>query len=128
MKIKLMKNFILGFKNKKYNWDQFLMIIFTFTLPQPAPFQPTYNPDMPKNLLTQGLNWFFVIMSFLCIAVIVWAGVTYATAGGNEDKVQKAKSRLIYALIGITIVISAYAIIQLIKSLAQGNIFPSPTF
>lgn len=128
-----MENFISSARNNNKHtrlthWGRFLIASYAFTLPEPAPFQPAYNPNTPKNLVINGLNWFFAIMAFLCIAVIVWAGVTYATAGGDEDKVHKAKSRLIYAIIGITVVISAYAIIQLIKSLAQGNTtFPSPT-
>ena len=73
------------------------------------------NSNAPKTIATNLMNWFFVIASFLCIAVIVWAGVTYATAGGDEEKVTKAKQRLIYGIIGIAVVVAAYAIIYFIR-------------
>ncbi|PIU01512.1 hypothetical protein COT68_02825 [bacterium (Candidatus Torokbacteria) CG09_land_8_20_14_0_10_42_11] len=93
-----------------------------------AAFQAEYKSDALKNFITTGLNWFFAIAAFLCIAVIVWAGVTYATAGGDEDKVAKAKKTLLFGLIGIAITISAYAIIQLIQGVLSGaTSLPAPT-
>ena len=84
------------------------------------------SQDAPKNIAANIMNWFFVIAAFLCIAVIVWAGVTYATAGGDEEKVTKAKQRLIYGIIGIAVVVAAYAIIYFIQNTLSGgtNIAP----
>lgn len=84
------------------------------------------SQDAPKTIAANLMNWFFVIAAFLCIAIIVWAGVTYATAGGDEEKVTKAKQRLIYGIIGIAVVVAAYAIIYFIKTTLTGgtNIAP----
>ena len=84
--------------------------------------------DLPANLVTTALSWFFVIAGIICIVVMVWAGITYATAGGDEEKVGKAKTRLIYGIIGIAVIIAAYAITQIIKdAISDGNInIPTP--
>ncbi|MDD5626867.1 MAG: pilin [Patescibacteria group bacterium] len=81
----------------------------------------------PGKLLTTGLSWFYAIAAILCVAVIIWAGITYATAGGDEEKVGKAKNRLIYGIIGVALIIGAYAITQLIKSAMSGNAPTAPT-
>ncbi|MDP2918165.1 MAG: pilin [bacterium] len=85
--------------------------------------------EQPSVLATQAMNWFFVIAAFLCIAIIVWAGVTYATAGGDEEKTTKAKQRLIYGIIGIAVVVAAYAITTFIKATLTGGGagIPAPT-
>jgi len=44
----------------------------------------------------------------------VYAGLMWMTAGGNEDRIKKARQILIAAIIGLVIVLSAYAITQFI--------------
>lgn len=43
------------------------------------------------------------VILILAIAMILWSGFLFLTAGGNEDTLKKAKSVLIYALIGIAV-------------------------
>ncbi|MDD5626866.1 MAG: pilin [Patescibacteria group bacterium] len=88
---------------------------------------PEMSTDAPKNMVTIALNWFYIIAAVLCVAVIIWAGITYATAGGDEEKVGKAKNRLIYGIIGVALIIGAYAITQLIKSAMSGTAPAAPT-
>jgi len=92
-----------------------------------AAFQAEYKSDAIKNIIVTGLNWFFAVTAFLCIAIIIWAGTKYATAGGDENKVEKAKKILLFGLIGIGIVVSAYAIIQLTQGVLSGTTkIPAP--
>lgn len=49
-------------------------------------------------------------LGILAILLILWAGFLWMTASGNEDQVGKAKGILISALIGLIIILSAYAI------------------
>ncbi len=54
-----------------------------------------------------------VILGFLgivAILIVLWAGFLWMTATGNEDQVTKAKGILISGLIGLLIIMSAYAI------------------
>lgn len=44
------------------------------------------------------------------IVIAVYAGIMYMTAAGDTDKVKKAKSMLIQAVIGIIIIVGAYAL------------------
>jgi len=54
-----------------------------------------------------------VIMGFLgivAVIIILLGGFMWMTAGGNDEKIGKAKKLIIAGIIGLIIVISAYAI------------------
>lgn len=54
-----------------------------------------------------------VVLSFvgvLFLILMIYAGILWMTASGNEQQVAKAKGLLINAVIGIIIVFSAYAL------------------
>ena len=54
-----------------------------------------------------------IILGFLgiiAVVIVIWSGLRWMTAGGNEDKITKAKGILIAGLIGLFIILSAYAI------------------
>ncbi|MBT5338507.1 hypothetical protein HN858_02810 [Candidatus Falkowbacteria bacterium] len=50
------------------------------------------------------------LLGVIVLVIIVYAGFLWMTAGGNEDQVKKAKQWLINAIIGLALVLSAYAI------------------
>ena len=49
--------------------------------------------------------------------MIIISGIQYMTAGGNEEKVTKAKKTIFYTIIGVAIVIAANFIMDLIKEI-----------
>mgnify|MGYP007094937435 CR=1 FL=1 len=44
------------------------------------------------------------------VIIMIYAGFLWMTAGGNEDQVKKAKAWMTNAVIGLVIVLAAYAI------------------
>jgi len=55
----------------------------------------------------------FVGMIFFMM--IIFSGVQWMTAGGNEEKVKQAKTRLFNSIMGLTFVVAAYFLTWLIK-------------
>ncbi|MEK7648162.1 MAG: hypothetical protein AAB384_03990 [Patescibacteria group bacterium] len=49
-------------------------------------------------------------LGLLAVLLVLWAGFLWMTATGNEDQIGKAKGILISAVIGLIIIMSAYAI------------------
>lgn len=67
----------------------------------------------PTFLATRAGQIISVVLSFvgvLFFILMIYAGILWMTASGNEQQIGKAKSLLINAIIGIVIVFSAYAI------------------
>lgn len=50
----------------------------------------------------------------IVLVYLVYAGYTWMTAGGDSDKVTKAKETISRAVIGLTIVLLSYAIVAFI--------------
>lgn len=67
-------------------------------------------------------NWFLGFVGTLAFLMFVWAGFSYMTSRGQADKLKKAKTIMVYALIGIVIILLAYAAIFTITTyLATGE-------
>ena len=76
--------------------------------------QASYDTYGEEEILTTSLNNIInIILSLLGIVFIIlmiYGGVTYMLARGNEDQTKKAKSLITQAIIGLFIVLAAYAI------------------
>ncbi len=53
---------------------------------------------------------FLSLLALIFVILIISAGFNWMTAGGDEDKVRKAKDTLQRAIIGLAIILAAYAI------------------
>ncbi len=49
-------------------------------------------------------------LGVIFLILIIYAGLLWMTAAGNEDKVKKAQSILMSSIIGLIVLLSAYAI------------------
>lgn len=63
-----------------------------------------------STLVTNILNAVYLWAGVLCVIVIVVAGLMYVTSSGDAAKITKAKSAIFGAVIGIVVIILAYAI------------------
>lgn len=61
-------------------------------------------------------------LGLIAVAVILIGGFKWMLSGGNEEKVSGAKKMLIAGLIGLVIVIFAWAIVSLVVNTATGEI------
>lgn len=62
-----------------------------------------------------GVKTFISLLGVIFIILIVYAGYTWMMAQGDDTKVQKAKSTIQRAVIGLIIAISSFAIWNLIS-------------
>jgi hypothetical protein len=53
------------------------------------------------------------------VIFIIWNGIRYITAGGDTEKAKSARTGIINAVIGIVVVIAAYAIISIAYAIAN---------
>ncbi|MDD4271237.1 MAG: hypothetical protein PHF50_00330 [Patescibacteria group bacterium] len=62
-----------------------------------------------------SISTMFIGVVFL--GLIIYAGFIWMMARGNEQEVERAKNIIIYAIIGLAVVLGAYAITQLAATL-----------
>jgi len=70
--------------------------------------------DLQKiiDILDKVATWLYVIGIALAVIVIVIGGISYMTAGGDEEKTGKAKKMIITGLIGAAIIVLAGIILD----------------
>jgi fumarate reductase subunit D len=78
---------------------------------------PDTNLDINSvyQKFVQIMNWIFSFAIVLAVILIMWGGISYMTAGGDDTKIGAAKKRVLYGLLGIAIVIAAWGLIYLVS-------------
>ncbi len=90
-------------------------------LVEPPSNAPSTIEDLLKVLNT-GVTWLFNITLVVAVILIIYAGLRWVTAGGDEAAVGAAKKALTAALIGIGIALMAKGLISLVGQLLGVNI------
>ena len=73
-------------------------------------FQETTDEDTIRTTVGTIIRAFLGLLGTIFLVLLVYAGYLWMTAGGNEEDVTKAKKLIAQAIIGLAIVMSAYAI------------------
>ncbi len=74
------------------------------------PFEKPGVPDIIGTVVGAALSF----IGILFFVLIIYGGITWMTAAGNETQISKAKNLIISAIIGLIIVLAAYAITSFI--------------
>lgn len=74
------------------------------------------SSDDPRTIVTRIINVTLGLLGIIATVLILYAGFLWMTAGGNDEKVDKAKSILTASVIGLIIILSAYAISRYVLS------------
>ena len=74
----------------------------------------SHTEDDAQNKIGTILNAVFGITGIVAAIVIVIGGVFYVTSQGDPGKVTRAKSTILYAVIGLIISLLAFAIVNFI--------------
>ena len=78
-------------------------------------------PDFVHTLT----NALLFILGAVSVIVIILAGITYTTSGGDPELVKKAMNSLRYSVIGLVVALLAYAIVNFV--LTTFNTAPANT-
>ena len=88
-------------------------------------YNPTFEGVRPANTglvssIINIVNALLVLAAITAVVFIIIGGVRYITAQGDEDAVAQAKNTIIYAIIGIIIIILAAVIVSFFTSNLPG--------
>ncbi len=75
------------------------------------------------GVMTNIINWVLGFIALVAVLMLIWGGVRYVTAIGDESKVEDAKHIISEAVIGLTIVGMAYAIVVVVVNAWVSGIF-----
>ncbi len=72
----------------------------------------------PGGLVTTIVNVITYVAGVIVIFMIIFAGFRYITSTGDANKVNSAKNTLLYAIVGIIIIVMAQVIVHYIINAA----------
>ena len=75
--------------------------------------------DLPSTIASI-IRTMLGFLGIIAVVIILFGGFKWMTSGGNEDKVQEAKKLIISGIIGLVIVISAFAIASFVITQIAG--------
>lgn len=67
-----------------------------------------------QQMVVSVINGILGLLGIIFLVLVLYAGFLWMTAAGNEDQVGKAKNILTTSIIGIIIIVAAYAIVKFV--------------
>ncbi len=66
--------------------------------------------------ITTIINYFLGLLGLIAVGFLIYAGILMVTAGGNDEQVTKARKVIMYAVIGIVIILLSYTVVTFVSS------------
>lgn len=70
-----------------------------------------------SSFLVNVTRYLLGLVGFATMLAIVWGGIMYILSLGDDSRVQHAKKILLWAVIGLSVVVLSYVIIKTVSSL-----------
>ena len=64
----------------------------------------------PRGIAASVINVALGFLGIIAVGLILYAGFKWMTAGGSEDKITEARKLLVASVIGLIIILAAFAI------------------
>lgn len=90
------------------------------SLPEIRPLEAGAFGDVRDvlQLIVRGLLY---IAGGLAVIYLIWSGFQYMTAAGDPEKAQKARSSIIYAIVGIIVIMLSFVIVNVVANTLRGG-------
>ncbi len=81
---------------------------------------PLGNAVTPAELAARVINILLGVVGVAALVVFIYGGVQYMFSGGNSQKVQSAKDTIVYATLGIAIILASRSLLQFVMKAIVG--------
>lgn len=77
--------------------------------------------DSIYSIIARIMNWLLGILGFIGVIGFVIAGILYLTSAGNEEQIEKAKSAMLYSIVGVIVALIGFVIIKAVEGLLTSS-------
>lgn len=74
-----------------------------------------------RQLALTIVNFFLTFLGLIAVVMIIYGGFLYVTAAGNQEKIESAKKIIMYAVVGIVVILLSFAIVNTILGAGGGG-------
>ncbi len=64
------------------------------------------------------IGWVLGLLGIIAVIMVLWGGFQWMVSGGNEERVDRAKKTLSGAIVGLIIILLAWAIVRFVLNTA----------
>ena len=72
-------------------------------------------------LISQVIRYILGTIAIIATLMFIWGGIMMLTSGGNAEQVKKARETLVWATIGIIVILLSWVIIQFVLKTVAGK-------
>lgn len=92
--------------------------------PMAAPPQiPQGGTDTLNKILSLGLTLVFVFAALFALYTSIRGGIQWSMSGGDKQKIEQARMRIIYGILGLLLILGAFLIVNFVYGLFGLNSF-----
>ncbi len=73
--------------------------------------------DTGKHALQTGLDLLFIVAAVLAVIFVIFSGIEWISSQGDPSRIESAKKRLFYAIIGLIVVALAFLIFNAVSGI-----------
>lgn len=73
-------------------------------------FGATNGPVDPRIIISNVIKVVLTLLATIFVVLLIYAGFTWMTSNGDQDKVSKAKDTIARAIIGLIIILASYGV------------------
>ena len=70
-----------------------------------------------RSIITKIVGYILAMLGVILLVQIIFSGYAWMMSGGNEEKIKKAKEKIVSSIIGLAIIMVAYVLVSAIFGL-----------
>lgn len=82
---------------------------------------PSGGIDIGQNLLQVAVTGVFLIVISLGLIFVIYSGIQWTMSGGDKQKLQQARARITFSIIGLVVALAAFFIVRVVMTLIGSN-------
>ena len=87
----------------------------------PSITEATGGQSNLRPLIITIVDYFLGFLGLLAVIMVVYGGVTYVSSAGEDEAIGKAKKIIMYALIGMVVILLAFVLVRAILGAGTGT-------
>jgi TRAP-type C4-dicarboxylate transport system permease small subunit len=104
-------------KNKIIVFSSLAITALIFASPV---FAASADVTSVETFIKSVIQVLVAVAGLVAAGFFVWGGVAYITSSGNPESLDRAKKTIVYAAIGLAVVLGAFVLTNIVSDLATG--------
>jgi len=75
---------------------------------------PTGGLNKVEDLIQGGITILLISAVIIALFFLIWGGIAWITSSGDKAKVDAARNRIVYSVIGLVVAFSAFFIVNIV--------------